>query len=257
MPAQRRNPRPASRKGPVAGRTDGARGSGRATPAPSRPTGSAATRHRPTVRAGVEPWWRRHLGWLVTAAVVLLAAAGTEAVLAARGSAQPVTAPAAPLLASTDAEPSGATVDGIQAQSSEQALFHIHAHLAVYVNGTARTIPEGIGIVAPRQEEQSDSGPFVVAGAAFYWLHTHTPDGVIHIESPVQRTYTLGDFFDVWGQPLSSTQVGPAHGTVIAYLNGQRYAGDPRSLPLTAHAVVQLDVGGDVAPQPYTFAAGL
>ena len=29
------------------------------------------------------------------------------------------------------------------------------------------------------------------------WLHTHAADGIVHIESPVDRTYTLGNFFDV------------------------------------------------------------
>src|SRR5581483_12030445 len=30
-------------------------------------------------------------------------------------------------------------------------------------------------------------------------LHTHEPDGIIHVESPVNRKFTLGEFFDVWG----------------------------------------------------------
>ena len=42
----------------------------------------------------------------------------------------------------------GATVDGIRCESSEQVLYHIHAHLAVYVNGSARTVPQGIGIAS-------------------------------------------------------------------------------------------------------------
>jgi hypothetical protein len=187
----------------------------------------------------------------------VLLLAGALIGVAARGSGQPSTAPTFPLLASTDAAPGGTTIDGIECNSSEQVLFHIHAHLAVFVNGAQRTVPQGIGIAPPRQEEQTDSGPAVVGGSCFYWLHTHTADGIIHIESPVQRTFTLGNFFDIWGQPLSSSQVGPAHGAVTAYLNGQRFTGDPRSIPLTAHAVIQLNVGGDVAPQGFDFPSGL
>ena len=41
---------------------------------------------------------------------------------------------------------------------------------------------------------------FVVGGSCFAWLHTHAADGVVHIESPTKRTYTLGNFFDVWGR---------------------------------------------------------
>jgi len=37
-------------------------------------------------------------------------------------------------------------VDGIQCGAIEQLAYHIHAHLAVYVNGTPRTLPAGIGI---------------------------------------------------------------------------------------------------------------
>ncbi|HSR25902.1 MAG TPA: hypothetical protein VLW53_20285, partial [Candidatus Eisenbacteria bacterium] len=88
-------------------------------------------------------------------------------------------------------------------------------------------------------------------------LHSHTADGVIHVESPVQRTFTLGNWFDVWGQPISTTRVAGYSGLVTAYVNGQRYDGDPRQIPLQEHSVIQLDVGSDVPPKPYTFASGL
>jgi len=38
---------------------------------------------------------------------------------------------------------------------------------------------------------------------------------------------------------------------------GERFAGDPRSIKLTPHAVIQLDIGKVVPPQPFTFPAGL
>ena len=96
------------------------------------------------------------------------------------------------------------------------------------------------------------------SGTCFYWLHTHAADGIIHIESPVHRTYTLGNFFDEWGQPLSTSQVGPASGHVVAIYNGQVYQGNPRDIPLTAHAQIQLEVGTPlVAPEQITFPSGL
>jgi hypothetical protein len=149
----------------------------------------------------------------------------------------------------------GQQVDGIQCQTQEQVLYHIHAHLAIFANGQPRTVPPGIGIPNAQTVDTVD-GPFVVRGSCFYWLHSHAADGVVHVESPVQRTYTLGNWFDIWGQPLSTTRVGGDTGTVIAYVNGQRYQGDPRGIPLTAHAVIQLDVGTDVSPQPYNFPTG-
>ena len=151
---------------------------------------------------------------------------------------------------------SGQPVDGIQCQTSEQLLFHIHAHLAIFVNGQERQVPLGIGIPNP-QVEQTQSGPFVVSGSCFYWLHSHATDGVIHIESPVQRTFTLGNWFDIWGQPLTASRVGSDTGQVTAYVDGNRFDGDPRSIPLNAHAVIQLNVGTDVPFRPYTFPQGL
>ncbi len=43
----------------------------------------------------------------------------------------------------------------------------------------------------------------------------------------------------------------------MAYLNGQVYSGDVRSIPLGAHNLIQLDVNGNVAPAPFTFPPGL
>lgn len=149
------------------------------------------------------------------------------------------------------------TIDNIPCLSSEQVTYHVHAHLAIYVNGQPKAVPEGIGIAAPRQTQNSSEGPFVTAGACFYWVHTHTNDGIIHIEGPQEQAFTVGQFFDIWGQPLSSSQVGPAQGSIIAYVNGQPFTGDPRGIPLAAKELVQLDVGTDVAPQPFTFPEGL
>ena len=117
--------------------------------------------------------------------------------------------------------------------------------------------PYGIGIGKPWQVQQSTGGPFVGAGSCFYWLHTHTDDGIIHIESPVQRTFTLGDFFAIWGQPLSSSQAASATGPVIAYVNGELSSGDPSQITLRAHELIQLDVGDETPPQPFTFPPGL
>jgi hypothetical protein len=152
-----------------------------------------------------------------------------------------------PALAPASTAATGQTIDGIQCNAAEQAVYHIHSHLAVYVDGSARQIPLGIGVVQP-QVQQTANGPFASATHCYYWLHTHTNDGIIHIESPIQHTYTLGNFFDIWRQPLSANQAGPATGAVTAFVNGTKYNGDPRAIPLGSHTDVQLDVGGPVAP---------
>jgi hypothetical protein len=127
----------------------------------------------------------------------------------------------------------------------------------VFVNGVARRVPDGIG-VRDAQVTVTPDGPYVGSGSCFYWLHTHAADGIIHIESPIARTFTLGDFFDVWGQKLGREQVGPSAGRVTALVNGRVYRANPRDIPLTAHAQIQLEVGRPlVAPVSITFPAGL
>lgn len=151
--------------------------------------------------------------------------------------------PLAPAATPADGKP----VNGIQCNSSEQVAYHIHTHLAIYVNGTLRPVPGGIGIVEP-EAQQTPEGPFYGATQCYYWLHVHAQDGIIHIESPTTAKYTLGDFFAEWGQPLTATRVGPATGTVTAFVNEQLYKGDPADIPLGSREDVQLDVGSSVPP---------
>ncbi len=153
-----------------------------------------------------------------------------------------VPVPAAAPLAGLASSAQGQRVDGIGCLGSEQTLFHIHAHLTIFVNGQPRQVPPGIGIPGATAQNTA-RGVFITSGNCFYWLHTHAADGIIHIESPVHRTYTLGDFFAEWGQPLGPGQVGPASGRVTALYNGQRCRGNPANIPLTAHAQIQLEVG--------------
>jgi hypothetical protein len=129
----------------------------------------------------------------------------------------------------------------------EQLAYHIHAHLAVFDDGRLYALPGGIGIPGS-QVVQTSEGPVASGGQCFYWLHTHTFDGVIHIESPTQRVYTLGEFFNEWHQPLSSNQVGGLHGKITAFVNGKAYKGNLRSIPLLPHAVIQFNIGEPAPP---------
>ena len=152
----------------------------------------------------------------------------------------------------------GQQIDGITCQASEQVLVHIHAHLTILIDGVPRQVPAGIGIAPPYGVEQSASGAFIGRATCFMWLHTHSADGIIHTESPTQRMYTLGDFFDLWGQPLSRQRVGPSHGPVTALFDGRVFTGDPRQIPLLAHAQIQLEVGKPLlAPEHIAFPPGL
>jgi hypothetical protein len=164
--------------------------------------------------------------------------------------------PIGPQLAGLATAATGATIDGIQCQTNEQTVAHFHSHLTIFVNGQAQTIPYGIGIPDPGAT-RTPQGFFVQSGSCFYWLHTHAEDGIIHIESPGASVhFTLGEFFAEWGQPLSATQVGPAMGTVSAFVNGQPYMGDPRTIPLGNHTQIQLNVGTPAVTPVYLFKWG-
>jgi hypothetical protein len=156
-----------------------------------------------------------------------------------------------PIEAGTDLASAGTTgtgtVDGIKCGSTEQLAYHIHAHLAVFANGRSRALPGGIGIPGS-QVVQSSEGPVANGGQCIYWLHTHAPDGVIHVESPTQRIYTLGNFFDVWRQPLNANRVGSASGKVTALVNGKAWTKSLRDIPLNPHTVIQLSVGSPATP---------
>jgi hypothetical protein len=140
-----------------------------------------------------------------------------------------------------------ATVDGIRCGATEQLAYHIHAHLAVFVSGRLYSLPAGVGIPGS-QAENTQEGPIAAGGQCIYWLHTHTNDGIIHVESPTQRIYTLGNFFDEWHQPLTQNQVGGVHGKITAFFNGKPWKKSLRAIPLLPHADIQFNIGEPVAP---------
>jgi hypothetical protein len=206
--------------------------------------------------------WRRTLLWAATLVLVAGLTAGVAAELRNAARAGHATTEATgppgpegiplevgPVLGPESTAATGQTVDGIACDPSEQAVYHIHTHLSVYVNGSLRPIPPGIGVVSPTAK-QTANGPFYVATRCYYWLHVHAQDGIIHAESPSPRTYTLGQFFAIWGQPLTAHDVGPVTGTVTVFVNGRRYSGDPAGITLGSHEDIQIDVGRPVvAPQ--------
>ena len=167
-----------------------------------------------------------------------------------------VPVPDAPRLASpVSRSRPGKAIDGIRCQFNPRVLFHVHVHLTVFVDGKPRAVPAGIGFWPPLGPENYRHGQFgVTAGNCWSWLSTRYADGLVHVESPERRGFTLGQLFDVWGQPLGRDAVGPARGKVTAIVDRRVWTGDPRDIPLVAHAQIQLEVGTPlVAPQSIRF----
>ena len=142
------------------------------------------------------------------------------------------------------------TVDGIQCNAVEQLLFHNHAHLDIFIGGQPYTVPSQIGIIP---------------GKCIYWLHTHDDSGVIHIESPVTRNFTLGQFFDIWKKRFSNVQIfdniANATNVMAVYVNGNKINGeaDYRNINLQEHDQIAIVFGKPPSkiPSTYGFPKGL
>jgi hypothetical protein len=122
---------------------------------------------------------------------------------------------------------------GLHALPAEGTKLHIHAHLYVVVNGRIYPVPALIGINVQQR--------FIAE------LHTHDVTGIIHVESPTIRSFTLGEFFDVWGLRFSSRCLGGYCATgkkqVMVWVHGKRVTTDPRKIVLKSHESIVVAYG--------------
>jgi hypothetical protein len=130
------------------------------------------------------------------------------------------------------------------------------AHLEVFVKRLDVVIPAGIGVAGPHRRD----GAYVTGGRCHYPARTLEPTGLIEVDAG--RELTLGQFFDIWGQPLSRTRLlryrSSARRPVEAFVDGRRWMGDPRAIPLRRHAAIVLEAGGYFPPsRRYVFPGGL
>lgn len=140
----------------------------------------------------------------------------------------------------------GQPIDGLSCLTQEGQALHIHAHVALFDHGRQIQIPRFVGFAA--QPPQS-------GGGCVYWIHTHDGSGIIHVEAPELQppgggSYALGMLFDIWGQPLGPDGIAGFKGPVTAFVNGAKYDGDLRAIPLLAHQEITLEVGTPVVPPP-------
>jgi hypothetical protein len=127
--------------------------------------------------------------------------------------------------------------------------YHVHAHLSIFVNGAMRQIPPHAGIV-PATATRAE---------CTYPLHTHDGTGKIHVEAPASGRFTLGQFFAIWGQPLSSSNVAGVTGLpVVVYVADggtvRRHEGDPGEIELSSHREITIQLGSAISAIPnYTW----
>lgn len=134
----------------------------------------------------------------------------------------------------------GQPINGISCDAMEGQRLHTHQHLVILDRGKEVPIPPNVGQPVTRR--------------CLYWVHTHTPDGIIHIEAPLNRTFTLGDFFSVWGQPLTRTAAASAHVAkgkrLKIWVNDKPYNGDPRAIVLAPHTDIVIEAGPPFSKPP-------
>jgi hypothetical protein len=183
---------------------------------------------------------------VLTAAVLALAGCGSSPSPSSSSSAAASSDFGLPADASAAAQQAGLPMLG-----QEHLTVHYHAHLDVVVRGSAVTVPASIGIDQPR----SKIAP----------LHTHTADGIVHIESATDVPFTLGQLFTEWGHPISATAIGGVKAgsgeALRVYRNGELVSGDPAAMKFEPHDEIFVWLGPaadkPTVPSSYTFPNGL
>jgi hypothetical protein len=163
-----------------------------------------------------------------------------------------------PAVIQTPAGAQGASTS-IPCDRLEHTQVHYHAALQILYQGRSVGIPTAVGRT----------------GLCYYWLHMHSGEpGIIHVEAPGDRTFTLGDFFAVWGawggkaQPLDSAHISSfvlaRDQRLVVYVDRgsgegpQLFTGDPKTIVLDNHEVITLEVSPPtvVPPPAFTWPAG-
>lgn len=82
---------------------------------------------------------------------------------------------------------------GLEPLMAEGDKYHVHQHLSVYWDGAPVVVPAQLGI-SPQHIWISP-------------LHTHTADGIVHVEANVKSEIKLAQFFTTWNVSLGGATV--------------------------------------------------
>jgi hypothetical protein len=155
------------------------------------------------------------------------------------------------LPATSPAVRSASAVGSLACSQTSPARFRVHVEL--FARRLVLIVPAGIGVAPPVVRD----GAYIVGGHCLYPLRTREPTGVVEVASP--STPRLGDLFRVWGQPLGRRRLAGFRDSkpLLAFVNGRRFHGDPRAIPLRRHDEIVLEIGGYVPPHTaYLFPKG-
>lgn len=140
---------------------------------------------------------------------------------------------------------------GLEKLSMEGNVLHIHQHMDIFIKDKKVVIPEGIGI-----------GP---GKKYFSPIHVHDTTGIIHVESPILKNFTLGQFFQIWGIQFNDQCIGiycnDDKNKLKVYVNGDLVKTGVQNINLTAHQEIAiyfgLEVPADKIIKNYNFPSNL
>ena len=128
-----------------------------------------------------------------------------------------------------------AVINDIKCDKTEHFNFHYHAHLNIFIKGFSYLVSANIGNNLPD---------------CIYWLHTHDTSGIIHVESPENKTFTVGQFFDIWGKKFDNSQIlnftvnKSENSTLAVHINGTLVHDiQYRSIPIKDHEDIVIVYG--------------
>lgn len=111
--------------------------------------------------------------------------------------------------------------------NNTQVSYHIHPQIQIFINDKPLEIPANIG---------NSQGCMRV-------IHTHNDLPKIHIESPIEADFTLKDFFNIWGKPLSKTEVldyNIKDGWVFKFLEDEKENFEPETIILKDNKIIKI-----------------
>jgi branched-subunit amino acid transport protein len=76
-------------------------------------------------------------------------------------------------------------------------VYHSHPNLVVTISGIGQTLPVTFDAGCPQP------------------IHTHTSDGVLHVETDQNMNYTVGDWFTLWGHAVNNVAIANLNSTLI------------------------------------------
>jgi hypothetical protein len=139
---------------------------------------------------------------------------------------------------------SGSPVQGIECMDPPVETYHVHSHLSIILNGEALAVPGQVGVVS--------TGP---GTDCHYEIHTHDSSGKVHVEAPAEATFTLGNLFAIWGQPLEASNIAglsgmPVHVYIVDNGVVSEVENNWADIELRSHRLITIAVGTAITEIP-------